>query len=73
LGEICEQEIPPWQKTASRGDHSIRCHISIEELKRMYKDKELIRLDHNEHLENEPQIVHANSNVSISSPEADDR
>jgi hypothetical protein len=39
----------------------------------MYKDKELIRLDHNEHLENEPQIVHANSNVSISSPEADDR
>jgi peptide/nickel transport system ATP-binding protein len=73
LGEICEQETPPWQKPASGAGHRIHCHISIEELERMNRAKDFIHLDHDE-LEFDPQLkVHANTNVSVSSPEAEDR
>ena len=74
LGEICELETPPWQKPASGAGHRIRCHILVEELKRMNIAKEFIHLDRNEQLEIDPQLtIHTNSNVSVTSPEAKDR
>jgi peptide/nickel transport system ATP-binding protein len=32
LGDICDQEIPPWQSPAGTDGHKIRCHIPIQEL-----------------------------------------
>jgi peptide/nickel transport system ATP-binding protein len=32
IGEICEQEMPPWQSPANAQEHQIRGHIPIREL-----------------------------------------
>jgi peptide/nickel transport system ATP-binding protein len=32
IGDICDQETPPWQSPAGADGYKIRCHIPIEEL-----------------------------------------
>lgn len=33
VGDICDEETPPWQELRDADDHRIRCHIPIDELK----------------------------------------
>jgi peptide/nickel transport system ATP-binding protein len=35
MGEVCEQDTPPWQSPDGLDRHKIRCHIPIEELNRL--------------------------------------
>ncbi|MBG7609848.1 MAG: ABC transporter ATP-binding protein [Anaerolineae bacterium] len=35
LGDLCEQETPPWQYPSKKDGHKIRCHIPVEELSSM--------------------------------------
>jgi hypothetical protein len=73
LGEICEQETPPWQSPASATGHQIRCHIPIEELDRMTRGRDLNHVNGNQAVEIDPQMMMpASSEVEVSSPEAKD-
>jgi peptide/nickel transport system ATP-binding protein len=33
IGDLCEQETPPWQYPNTMEGHKIRCHITVEELR----------------------------------------
>jgi len=73
LGEICEQETPPWQSPASATGHQIRCHIPIEELDRMTRGRDLNHVIGNQAVEIDPKtMMPARSEVEVSSPEAKD-
>jgi len=39
LGDICKNEAPPWQPPTGEEGHKIRCHISIEELLTLQKER----------------------------------
>jgi peptide/nickel transport system ATP-binding protein len=39
LGDICKNETPPWQSPTGEEGHKIRCHIPIEELLTLQKER----------------------------------
>jgi peptide/nickel transport system ATP-binding protein len=39
LGDICKNEAPPWQSPIGAEGHKIRCHIPIEELLTLQKER----------------------------------
>ena len=38
IGAICEEEAPPWRHVS--GEHYIRCHIEVDELRRLQSEAE---------------------------------
>lgn len=42
LGDICNNQAPPWQSPAGVKDHKIRCHIPIEELLTLQEERVLV-------------------------------
>ena len=73
LGEICDQEIPPWQKIDPDHDHSIRCHIPIDELVRMSRGRELIHLNGRSKSKVDPAVlVNSSADVELSKPETEE-
>ena len=38
IGAICEEEAPPWRRVS--GEHYIRCHIEVDELRRLQSEAE---------------------------------
>jgi peptide/nickel transport system ATP-binding protein len=74
LGDICDQDTPPWQSPASANGHQIRCHIPIEELDRLTRARNLDQANGTQAVEIAPQmIIPTSSEVDISSSEADKR
>ncbi len=74
LGELCEQETPPWQYPAESSGHKIRCHIPIEELSELTRDVGLDHINGSNAVDGSSQvIVQTKSNVEIPVSEPEKR
>lgn len=71
LGDICDQETPPWQKLSTDHDHRIRCHIPIDELEHMSEGKQLNHMNDKRSFEMDMDML-ANDgiNVEVTPPES---
>ncbi len=74
LGDVCTQETPPWQSSASADGHQIHCHIPIEELDRLTRARNLDQVNGNQGVEVSPQLIlPTSSGVDISSSKPEER
>jgi peptide/nickel transport system ATP-binding protein len=70
IGDICEQETPPWQYTKGDLGHKIRCHIPIEELVVLTQDQNLGQVDNLQAVDTSQKlVVHSGLDVDASTAE----
>ena len=57
LGDVCDQETPPWQSPAAAKGHQIRCHIPVDELDRLTRDRNMDHVNGSQAVDVSPQVV----------------
>jgi peptide/nickel transport system ATP-binding protein len=57
LGDVCDQETPPWQSPAAAKGHQIRCHIPVEELHRLTRERNMDHVNGSQAVDVFPQVV----------------
>jgi peptide/nickel transport system ATP-binding protein len=75
IGDICDQEIPPWQSSKGNAGHKIRCHIPLEELDRLTQYQSSLKIDNQQDNQqmvgDSPQVkVQTGSGVESRTPES---